>query len=324
MKKIYLHIGMHKTGTSAIQASLKNNEDSLSKQNWQYIWLPDYKEIYRYIHDTSNYDVPYKDAKNTLDKILKNTDHDNILISSEDMTGSFHSIELWRHKAKRINDLFSDIPSPNLQFIMLYRRQDDFYESAFQQRAKGGLNQTFNELLKELPPLEVMDWHANVQTFLNTFPECKFTIEPYDEICSENGVISFFSNLLNINLIRTTLSEEMKNQKSVLLTRYFALYGTLFSRERISKLSNNLYKYEQGIGLRKAQLLSYEDRAAIYNYYKPSNEKLLFYSKNPKNQFIKNWEKDLEKDKHSSGIISKRSFTKDIIRVLEKVLNEKV
>ena len=98
----------------------------------------------------------------------------------------------------------------------------------------------------------------------------------------------------------------------------------LFSRERISKLSNNLYKYEQGIGLRKAQLLSYEDRAAIYNYYKPSNEKLLFHSKNPKNQFIKNWEKDLEKDKHSSGIISKRSFTKDIIRVLEKVLNEKI
>lgn len=128
MKKVFLHIGPHKTGTTTIQYSLKKNEDRLQENK---VYLP---EIGRNNELIIKYDSIVGELKKRKSKIwikllyeLEKTNADRIIISSEEFSNC--GIE----EIKRIKEYLDNY---KVLIIFYARRQDQRLQSLWSQAAK--------------------------------------------------------------------------------------------------------------------------------------------------------------------------------------------
>ena len=149
---LLLHIGMSKTGTSALQKFLYNNMENLKKYGWSY---PDLKTV---IGTAESYYVAYQNAsvlyreKNRLDVfsenwvyswefIKKELEEYNVILSSE-LIFEFGAEQFIKEVKKQYD---------NLKVIIYLRRQDLFFESYWAQLIKSdGYTNKFEESRQEL------------------------------------------------------------------------------------------------------------------------------------------------------------------------------
>lgn len=149
MATVYLHIGLPKTGTTALQRFLYNNTDVLERHGVSY---PDfglrYKNNSSYLSfhknvrfliapntssGTRDFSRPADEYAPTLDKIAElGKSYEKIIISDEG---------IWKISGNRENfwsDLKSDLKSRGLELkvIVYLRRQDSFVQSLYAQRVK--------------------------------------------------------------------------------------------------------------------------------------------------------------------------------------------
>ena len=273
MRRIILHAGMHKTGTSSIQSALDLNKNNLLKQGWEYVFLPrDAREAYSYIHPLKKGGDRVA-AREPVEKIISKSEAENFIFSSEDMTAALQSEALWKEKGARVSSIFKGLG--DLEVVLYFRRQDSFYESAFQQRAKEGVPFTFEETLKRLPATEVMDWSAKISAFECAFSSAKFTYFSYEAACDGKGVLETFLDWISISLDGFGVSEVGRNPSSKILTKVFAEFGPILPSKDQILLSELMSGYEEGIDTSVYRLFSDEKRLKIFESYYESN-KLLF------------------------------------------------
>ncbi|MBT3136472.1 hypothetical protein KL866_15460 [Alteromonas sp. ALT199] len=140
--RIYLHAGMHKTGTSAIQKWAKNNRETLENHG---LYYPDYEpfaEMRINGHMQFTHAIAGKDSQLTFDECVKLSSkwYDDTLQKNCDVFFSAESI--FRHFIKsketdprklylqRIKELFKGfevIP------VLVFRRPDSFIESLYKE-----------------------------------------------------------------------------------------------------------------------------------------------------------------------------------------------
>jgi hypothetical protein len=125
--ELILHVGLHKTGTSAIQASLQHNEDTLLDRGF---WLPPrlgrvdggFQNLANLIRNVS--------TQAFLDQVTRDRAADRVIVSAENL-----SHILLRNDPSILSDLGRVF---DVKVIIFLRRQDFLLESAFSQMVKFG------------------------------------------------------------------------------------------------------------------------------------------------------------------------------------------
>lgn len=152
MKEVYLHIGMHKTGTSYIQKSLRNNEELLNKNKIGYLYFNDSP-----ISNCASHKLAWglgfgmvpdlgtkeknarllgeckKQSLNDFDLMIQNNSCEKLIVSSElfceGMVENDYSIQ--------INNLYNKLINCQTKIIIYIRKYDDYFESLYSEVIKG-------------------------------------------------------------------------------------------------------------------------------------------------------------------------------------------
>lgn len=186
-KKLYLHIGLHKTGTSSIQSFLTNNSEVLKKNGILYpasirLWENHNMLAWHYIERDlfRNYDPspvikdgPEKVWENLFEEICSST-ADTIILSSED----FCLIKNPALLAEKFRCFETYV-------IIFLRRQDRYYQSLYSQDVCGNMFQstdTFEEFLAQDRMAFVTDYEIFLDRWAAAFGQNHLLVNTYAEM----------------------------------------------------------------------------------------------------------------------------------------------
>lgn len=203
-KKLYLHIGTHKTGTTAIQVFSAKNSDYLKENDCLYV------ETGRPVRENRKlvghhllpwYLIKHNVPKSYYGKYEKNIEHlfsdlvdeiktskyNHILISSEEFD------KLNSEEIEALKKYFADFEV----FIIIYlRRKDSYIESMYQTDVVyNSFNKTIYEFMNETKiPLKYFDF---VNKWQKVFGTKNVTVNVYCKklLKDENVVVDFFNHL---------------------------------------------------------------------------------------------------------------------------------
>ena len=142
-KKIYLHIGLHKTGTTTLQNFLSRNKKVLL--NYGYLY-PESGMTYFGHHNLPwqvRPDPRFSNKHGTWQDLhaeIESKSVNNIILSSED----FESLP-----PDSIEKVRQELQPYETQLIVYLRRQDSLIQSMYTQLIKGGHRGTFSNFLRE-------------------------------------------------------------------------------------------------------------------------------------------------------------------------------
>ncbi len=293
--QLYIHIGLHKTGTSSIQEFLSVNSEVLQRRKIIY----PHTEKKNNAHYSLAWSLNEKKKKQTelsprliwetMEKEFYDKEFDKIIISSEAFS---HLSEI------EIKNFYQLVHQYRPKIILYLRRQDHLIQSVYSQRIKqpkNNFSMTINEFLLNI------DYPLNFQGFIesweNYFGIKNLLIRVYEKEQLKNGLINDFLGCLEIN--------DVNNEYSLPAGKNISIERTAIE---ILRLSSLIQIEEKERRLLKRQLLNYfmqskskpiynvhnlispADRLKLINEYEKSNRyvakeyfkrDILFYEKYP-------------------------------------------
>lgn len=221
MKKVYLHIGAHKTGTTAIQEALSTlqKKGELKKHNTNFSLLAD--EIHTLFHTNSDQKKLCNAFKDKLTHCIENIPVQNFIFSFEGLSSFF--ILANPHIVEAIAEVFSPYETTVIYYL---RRQDTAYESLWAQRHKHFLSSTHLDPPKSIYK-DVLDLYAT------HFDKKNICLRIYDKnSLYKNNSIDDFLTCVNLR----NLIDSAKDMPSELTHSY-----KVAERENISEITKRQY-----------------------------------------------------------------------------------
>lgn len=201
MATVYLHIGLPKTGTTAIQHFLRDNTTALEKHG---ICYPDFGLDYSNVSPYRNghFLVPYfkeedlsiyESSLNQLEEISNR--FEKIILSDE---------ALWRFGEQRPEaweKLLDDLKKRGLKLhiIVYLRRQDRFLLSYYRQRVKGAhTDLSFYDCLDELQEMYPLDYYAYLNMLSGTIGRECLSVRIYEKEQFQGTARNLYSDFLSV------------------------------------------------------------------------------------------------------------------------------
>lgn len=201
---LLIHIGMPKTGTTALQNFLLQNDDKLQKYGWGYPVLsedeiPDMSDIEGngsngnaiYIYKASLASSHNQIWKKGMDVALKHLKNKNVIISAEGI--SVNGIEPFITDAKKIYE--------NVKVIVYLRRQDREIESLYNQHIKIGMEYgSFDKFVKSDTNLKKwLDYLAKLDSVSRIIGKENLLVRVYEkQQLIGNDIVTDFLSVLGI------------------------------------------------------------------------------------------------------------------------------
>ncbi len=197
-RQIYIHIGMHKTGTTSLQRFLYNNHDALLRHGLHYPRLPETEYAY-YQHVSKVLHLNEEPARffDFINKSLQERPGASLLISSE-------YLDKVRHLQRRnvLLEQLSHLQATGriIKIIVYLRRQDDFVQSLYQtsvRNPKSLSTKTFEEFLAlHYPALNYFDM---LEGLAKVFGADNLVVRIYEKTHLLNGsIIDDFLEIFDI------------------------------------------------------------------------------------------------------------------------------
>jgi hypothetical protein len=209
MRRCFLHIGTHKTGTTAIQEQLNNHRDHLAQRGFLYpkTGIPDKHAGHHNIAWQLRGDHRFKPEFGTLDDLfleIDKSEHD-IILSSEDFEctadklGSFIS-KLEQHGCK-------------VAVVIYFRDQLTYCRSLYIELISVGYVRTFDHFLSEVVEHKMVGWREWVFAFdyrglLSQLPQAAAIIAR--AFCRETSVISDFTSIIGLSPFDLKIDSEFR------------------------------------------------------------------------------------------------------------------
>ncbi len=201
-KRLILHIGLHKTGTSAIQRFLFENAEALSEQGFLYpvglfnsidhnpiAWCmvpsryfpPDYP--FYWDHAKKNYWAH-------LHEIVETSRAHTAILSGED----FSLID-------QVHSLAQECAAYDTRIVVYLRRQDDLIWSLYNQMVKGlefRLTWSFEEFLSKHWLSDILSFDRFLNEWSEAFGRNALTVSTYEAQVREEAFLQEFCNICGI------------------------------------------------------------------------------------------------------------------------------
>jgi hypothetical protein len=258
-KTLYLHVGLPKTGTSAIQTFCSLNREALKKYNLYYpvSGILEYGQ-YELFTPWHNPNALNKKKWQDLLAELEQYRTDNLLISSEALGAV---VRLTLHERNLFFDgIARQLPAYKIKIIIYLRKSDDFLKSLYKQQLKEkSLDIPFDSIEKNFNYSEYVSQDRNfgmTQSLFIDLPQClieklgreNVICRIYDRSLLKNGnIIDDFFSIFNIEL--EGLNRDLGDVNPPLPTGALPVLATLFS------LPNDLKKIK-GLGRQVAEIYS--------------------------------------------------------------------
>ncbi|HAM14295.1 MAG TPA: hypothetical protein DCP91_00215 [Eggerthellaceae bacterium] len=202
MKRLLLHIGTPKTGTTAIQYFLQQNRDTLAKQGISFPLLP--RKCSRDIPLNRNAHFllalaldrvkPEKHPEDYLRFAKENwkafesvvRENDTVLLSDESYWSRYAScLDLW----DAVQQLCSEAGFDSVDIYAYLRRQDDYALSLWNQTIKSGKRKTMTieEYLQTQYAAQILDYDAGIRRLEAAFGREHVHLRVYSRNALHNG-----------------------------------------------------------------------------------------------------------------------------------------
>jgi hypothetical protein len=319
-RKLFIHIGQHKTGSSSIQKALIENKKILKKNNISYFRVnPDKtlgSNISPWIQPKDLEDFKGVGKVKHLSELSLNISKlsGNVIISSESFSWVNDKKELMKIKEK-LNKYFKEI------IIIVYlRRQDSHAVSHSQEEAKRGGKFSFflrenNTMLEHHKDYDYyLNYNNRLSIWADIFGKSAIIIRIFEEkyLYKKDVVLDFFKV---IGIIDNVLSFKVNE------TWGFEKIKVIYLIEKIKM--NKYFKYiiTKNLDNSGKLLPSRKQAKEFYSFYKNSNKKLnTKFSINENNESIFNEDfsmyPEVEKD-----IWTEDSANQAILNILKSVNN---
>jgi hypothetical protein len=310
-KKLYLHVGHQKCGSTTIQHWLKKQEKNLEKMGIKYLKTGRGELGNSYVHHELALEVltnNFKNGKNilfdNLQQEINNSDAEHFIISAENFIQITEKQQL-----QQLRDCFPN--NLELHLVFIYRNQYQWLSSQWAQLAKNGITfdnfyawfERFSLSLRALKYNEVCDfWDEYFQ------PSYLHILSFEDLVYSNSGLLSNFFDFIGIQGIPSDLLQESKNYnispsyKTIILCQkifsfmketeelswLFLQEETIRTREKISKYIQEFAQH-RGFNQEKIDFMSLEQKKQVFDYYYGSNLELIdrFASRDKFRLFLK-------------------------------------
>lgn len=272
---IHLHIGTHKTGTTSLQKFLSTNVDLLKKSDILYPKAGWYHYSQHLLAFHLRKATP-NDIESISDTVwddlydeIKKSKLNNIILSSE-IFALFNKKQIETLKEKLLNY--------DVKIYLYLRRQDEFFESIYNQQAKEWRNSRkepishfMNQMIKLYPHF---NYFILVGNWIRVFEKDNVFIRPYNKEISSD-TITDFTNLLNIdrdkfkNIKNENKSVSSKALEMVRLSKF--IENDIELRKKVFVLANEVFPSSKN----NTNSLNTEQKVKITNKFKKSNENLI-------------------------------------------------
>ena len=287
MKKLIIHIGTHKTGTSAFQKVCRKHS-KFFKDKFNLSFLDITKEESLKVKDINvaqrimlSENVDFEASKKLNDYLneqLKD-EKEAYLLSYEGFSGNLK--KLYSNRKWALKNLANAIPnSVDVTIMIAFRKQDQFIQSAYNQQRHGGDFMKFNDFY-DFKFKEGLDWCSFLQDIEANFPLSKLIPIPYDtSVLQKKSLPKIIFTELGI---KENQLLELESNLSIEENRGFNTDAALLYETLIPKLNNIkekklLRRYLQRYSSKKVfeeyNIISEREKKAISNLYKDSNLKL--------------------------------------------------
>lgn len=275
-KKLFIHIGAGKCGSSAIQTFLGENAKSLKMQG---ILIPGVKldleslvngnQIWFFENGTKNIDFisAVKRRFTRLHRYMIDEDLSTLIVSAENLSNPGIFPDLFTD----LNHLFE------IKVICYVRRQDEYLISAWQQWYLKVFS-SFEEYINELG--HRVDWFTVLEPWRKEFGKENLSVRIYDKSVLINGnVIDDFAHCLDIDQAKT---REVNRKVNRSMDEKFNHTANKYRHELFSSIHDNeFYQFLADIYGNQAfknysgsSQLTLDQRRFIVNKYDRSNRNL--------------------------------------------------
>jgi len=282
---IVLHIGTHKTGTTAIQRFAASKRGKLRPKG---LWYPSYDEIGLFVHyghhhvahalaNENGNRLSIDDAKRFADHVqAKMRRSETLLISAEPFYRHVLPADggYWAERKAYIERMRSFFPGPDVKVLTIVRRQDTFARSLYQERVKvTKYRLKFKDFIENERPS--FEYYKHLEIFSEVFGDVE--VLTYEDLAGD-GLIDAFFNHLGVDVSGIPGRPSANPSLPIDLVEFKRiLNSTRLKPERLKEIGTllldraaDLTKIERG----KVDWLPVETMAAFYESFAEENEKL--------------------------------------------------
>lgn len=298
-RKLFLHIGFDKTGTTSIQEFIAAHQSDLPdilfpsldgtfspKRNTEFSHHVFAEQFIRRAKSTK---VKKKSRLRLLRKTWKGLTPDEILagiaqqLNADDNRPAFISSEVFSRKRLNYSKIKSFLEPYDYKIVTVLRRQDEYARSKYSQQIK--LQKRVRKDVK-IPPLskfltwDMFNYSTRLQKWTHAgFDPKRFIILPYEHERMPNGVIPYvFENLgLGLNGLSPTGFSHNQGLRDfeILTLQWYLSKPHISDKEKRIFIRNVLEFGPQIKTLPMARLMSGRMRTHILNTYKTSNQEIV-------------------------------------------------
>ena len=290
--KLFIHIGTWKTGSSTIQYNLHTVREKLEEEGFYYLCKENKMvargwKIRNFTRVESEFVKKSREKfKNILERKRSKNASINFISSAEQFSGDpFLGFKNAGAVAENIYKITKDL-GLDVYIIVYLRRQDDFFESLYQQSIRLGESHSFKEFLEKFDSSH-FNWKNMIQAYAHIFGNDKIIVKRYHKkyLPKENSLMRDFGDAIGSKVIGNYRSTTSRNQG--------------FSRDtlEIMKIMNRHFKGDERFELRKIF-----DRVNA----KLPFEKYSFFSMEERISFLKKYEE-------SNTIVAKKYFGEETL-----------
>ena len=250
MKRLVLHIGMHKTGTTSLQKALNNSQHLLNQYKIYYANLNKFdmsnsfyvafledptKHISfknRQIHDLTTAQQMQERLKELWKKEFENFSEGCYIISDEEL--SYLSAESVARMSDFLKDHFNDIT-----VIMYAREPSSFIPSIINEYIKYGLSDISKISFSRLPY-----YKTRLEKYVQVFGEENIIVRPFKkDLFKNNDLFQDFFVSLNLNFDASKIEKIVTNES----LGYYALTVLLEYNKRYPRFIDGKINHERGL-----------------------------------------------------------------------------
>lgn len=276
-KKLYLHIGQHKTGTTSVQMGLGNSRKPLRAQGYCYpktgIVYSGHHNIAWQLADDEQFDADKGTIEELTAEIAESKCH-SVILSSE----GFDILN--ETQIKELHRQFSDF---EVYVIVNLRRQDSLLQSKWASYVRLGLTRDFSEfVMVEIIRDKLLDYVTFLTPWEKTFGLENIRVRPFENQRLGKGILYDLLSACDVvageenGFFEPEQVNEAPGVKSIALCQMYLRHFASLDADRLRAHLLMIFEFgrNKGWNKEKVNVVSPEHHSFLMRNYRDSNDEV--------------------------------------------------